>query len=54
MNSPAIMAISLTTFLMAYPKSSPPKNPPPTVAALEAIMSVLKLHSPADMIDGCT
>jgi hypothetical protein len=26
---------------MAYPKSSPPRNPPPTVAEIEAIMSEL-------------
>jgi hypothetical protein len=30
MNNPAITVISLTTFLMAKPKSSPPKNPPPS------------------------
>jgi hypothetical protein len=37
MNNPAITAISLTTFLMAYPKSSPQTNPPPTVAEIEAM-----------------
>jgi integrase len=35
-------AISLTTFLSAYPNSSPPKNPPPTVAEMEPITSGLK------------
>jgi hypothetical protein len=56
MNNPDITAISLTTFLMAYPKSSPPKNPPPTVAAVEVMMSILRLRSPADMMlgYGCT
>jgi hypothetical protein len=56
MNNPAITAISLTTFLMAYPKSSPPKNPPPTIAYVEVTISVLKLQSPIDMIleHGCT
>jgi hypothetical protein len=39
MNNPAITAISLTTFLMAYPKSSPPKNPPPTIAEADVITS---------------
>ena len=39
MNSPTITAISLTIFLTAYPMSRPPKNPPPIVAEIEAIMS---------------
>jgi hypothetical protein len=56
MNNPAMTAISLNTFFMAYPNSSPPKNPPPTVAAEEATISVLKLQSPEDTIleYGCT
>jgi hypothetical protein len=55
MNNPAMIAISLTTFLMAYPKSSPPKNPPPTVAAVEAILSELKSQSPSTLFGyGCT
>jgi hypothetical protein len=36
-------AISLTTFLMANPMSSPSKNPPPKVAEIGVIRSVLKL-----------
>jgi hypothetical protein len=43
-NSPEITTISLTTFLMAYPKSSPPKNPPPTVAEIEAMISEFKQY----------
>jgi hypothetical protein len=41
---------------MAYPSSSPPKNPPPTVAEIEVIISALKLQSPVDKIleHGCT
>jgi hypothetical protein len=56
MNNPAITAISLTTFLIAYPKSSPPKNPPPKVAETEVIISVLRLRPPVDTIleHGCT
>ena len=42
MNNPAITATTLTTFLMAYPRSSPPKNPPPTIVEIEVIMSELK------------
>jgi hypothetical protein len=42
MNNPTITAINLTTFLMAYPRSSPPKNPPPTMAEIGAIISALK------------
>jgi hypothetical protein len=56
MNNPAIIAISLTTFLMAYPKRSPPKNPPPTVAETDAKMSELKSQSSSRMLFGygCT
>ena len=42
MNNPTITATTLTTFLRAYPNSSPPKNPPPTIAEAEVIMSALK------------
>ena len=56
MTNPAMTAISLTTFLMAYPKSSPPKNPPPTVEAVAVMKSVLKLQPRVDTIlgHGCT
>jgi hypothetical protein len=56
MKSPAITAMSLITFLIAYPRSSPPKNPPPTVAEIGAKRSVLNHKSPADASSayGCT
>ena len=42
MNSPTITANDLTTFFIAYPKSSAPKNPPPTIAKTGATISALK------------
>jgi hypothetical protein len=56
MNIPAIIAISLTTFFMANPISSPPKNPPPTVAETWVMMSALKPQPPGDELLGyvCT
>jgi hypothetical protein len=56
MNIPAIIAMSLITFLIAYPRSSPPKNPPPIVAVIGAKRSVLNYKSPGDALagHGCT
>jgi hypothetical protein len=56
MNNPTTTAIRLTTFFSEYPMSRPPKNPPPTVAAVVVMTSVLKLQSPVDTIleHGCT
>jgi hypothetical protein len=51
-NNPTTTAISLTTFLMAYPKSSPPKNPPPAIAEIGTIISELQCQSPSDTIPG--
>ena len=56
MNNPAIIAMSLITFLIAYPRSSPPKNPPPIVAEIGATRCVLNHKSPGDALaeHGCT
>ena len=46
MNNPIIIAISLTTFFNALPRSSPPRNPPPTAADAETKLSAAKSFQP--------